>query len=219
MARPFFSKDRIADFDIFERTSGTALCLVPCEQHGRAYDVQDLVSRFTLDSASEFLFGVKLNTLAQPLVQPGRAKLGPKGAMPIDGKTEFDSFTEAFEEVAVLITRRGAKGIVWPLSEPFHDKTQEAIDVIFNWIDPLVQHALQRRTQMDDTSGDDEGVFLDFLAKSTDGELYHIYNVIYSSTLSISDVEHIRYELITYLIASRDTVYLIVIPKLSAADA
>ncbi|EIM84245.1 cytochrome P450 [Stereum hirsutum FP-91666 SS1] len=106
--------------------------------------------------------------------------------MPIDGQTEFDSFTEAFEEVAVIITRRGAQGTTWPLTEFFHDKTQESIDVIFDWLDPLVRNALRRKTA---SSGSDatDGVFLDFLASSTD------------------DVEHIRYELVTYLIASRDT--------------
>lgn len=202
MARPFFSKARIADFEIFERTSRIALDLLTTRAElGQACDVQELISRFTLDSASEFLFGIKLDTLLQPLVEPGRAKLGPKGSMPIDGQTEFDSFTEAFEEVAVIITRRGAQGTTWPLTEFFHDKTQESIDVIFDWLDPLVRNALRRKTA---SSGSDatDGVFLDFLASSTDGEAHLFSSCIcirgYIFTCGLSDVEHIRYELVTY---------------------
>ncbi|KAJ7281436.1 cytochrome P450 monooxygenase CYP63 [Mycena rebaudengoi] len=190
-ARPFFAKERISDFEIFERTSSTALDLISTRSRDSLpIDIQDLVSRFTLDSASEFLFGMKLNTLSQPLTQPGKAKLGPKGSIPIDGATEFDEFTEAFERVAVIITRRGTQGDTWPLLELFEDKTEDSISTIMNWMEPMVKKAVsekERRSQAGVETAAGENVFLDFLASKT------------------NDVEHIRYELITYLIASRDT--------------
>ncbi|KAJ7159063.1 cytochrome P450 monooxygenase CYP63 [Mycena crocata] len=191
MARPFFAKERISDFEIFERTTATTLNLIASRsQDNLPIDIQDLVSRFTLDSASEFLFGMKLDTLSQPLTVPGKVKLGPKGSIPNDGATEFDEFTEAFERVAVIITRRGVQGDTWPLLELFEDKTEDSIATIMNWMEPVVERAIKekgRRMKAGIQTAANENVFLDFLASKTD------------------DVEHIRYELITYLIASRDT--------------
>lgn len=59
-----------------------------------AFDAQDLFARFTLDSASEFLFGDCLNTLHGSLPLAGRAKMGPKGSSIED---EFGTFAWAFE--------------------------------------------------------------------------------------------------------------------------
>jgi hypothetical protein len=75
MTRPFFSKDRISHFEIFDRHAADAIEQVKERmRQGHAVDVQvrihttnphlvlivfqDVVSRFTLDSATEFLFGV-----------------------------------------------------------------------------------------------------------------------------------------------------------------
>ncbi|KAI9454183.1 cytochrome P450 monooxygenase CYP63 [Russula earlei] len=195
IARPFFTKERISDFHIFEQTSSKALNLI--SNRAAAYqpiDVQDLLQRVTLDAASLFLWGPPLNTLDQPLTQPGRVVLGPKGSAPADGGGEWDVFTDAFETVAVLITRRGVQGDTWPLLELFKDKTEEPIQVIMDWLEPLVRQALSRKAKRREANADakisirdDDSVFLDYLADQTD------------------DVEHIRYELITFLIASRDT--------------
>ncbi|KAI0271299.1 cytochrome P450 [Gloeopeniophorella convolvens] len=193
IARPFFTKERISDFHIFERVSVKTLDLIS----GRAaryapIDIQDLLSRFALDAAALFLWGTALNTLDQPLTQPGRVVLGPKGSAPADGGGEWDAFTEAFETVAVLITRRGVQGDTWPLLELFKDKTEEPIQVIMDWLEPLVRTAIARKEKRKEADAkvsarDEETVFLDYLADKTD------------------DVEHIRYELITFLIAARDT--------------
>ncbi|KAH9979194.1 cytochrome P450 monooxygenase CYP63 [Russula compacta] len=195
IARPFFSKERISDFHIFEETSVKTLNLIANRAATSApIDIQDLLQRCTLDAAALFLWGHALNTLDQPLMQPGRVVLGPKGSAPADGGTEWDQFTNAFETVAVLITRRGVQGDTWPLLELFKDKTEEPIQVIMDWLQPLVREALDRKAKRKEGNGDakvsthdDETVFLDYLADRTD------------------DVEHIRYELITFLIASRDT--------------
>ena len=46
-------------------------------------------------------------------MEPGRVVLGPKGSAPADGASDWDVFTDAFETVAVLITRRGVQGDTW----------------------------------------------------------------------------------------------------------
>jgi len=85
MTRPFFSKDRISHFDIFDRHAADAIEQVKERmRQGYAVDVQvrahntrthpsltvsqDVVSRFTLDSATEFLFGMFV--LALGLMSP-----------------------------------------------------------------------------------------------------------------------------------------------------
>jgi hypothetical protein len=41
-----------------------------------------------------------------------------------------------FETLAVLITRSGVPGNMWPLLELFKDKTKEPIQVIMDWRTP-----------------------------------------------------------------------------------
>ena len=175
IARPFFTKERVSDFDIFDQTSAKALNLIA--NRAAAYapiDVQDLLQRFTLDSAALFLWGHALNTLDLPLTQPGRVVLGPKGSAPADGGSEWDEFTNAFESVAVLITRRGVQGDTWPLLELFKDKTEEPIQAIMDWLEPLVRQAMDRKAKRIEgdakvSSHDDDTVFLDYLSDRTDG--------------------------------------------------
>jgi hypothetical protein len=177
IARPFFSKQRISDFHIFEQTSAKTLNLIANRAAADApIDIQDLLQRFTLDSAALFLWGTALNTLDLPLTQPGRVVLGPKGSAPVDGATEWDVFTDAFETVAVLITRRGVQGDTWPLLELFKDNTEEPIQVIMDWLEPLVNEAMARKAKRVEADGgvkvssrDDDTVFLDYLASTTDG--------------------------------------------------
>ena len=178
IARPFFTKERISDFHIFDQTSAKAINLIA--NRAAAYapiDVQDLLQRVTLDAAALFLWGHALNTLDLPLTRPGCVVLGPKGSAPADGGSEWDVFTNAFETLAVLITRRGVQGDTWPLLELFKDNTEEPIQVIMDWLEPLVRRALDRKTKRMEaswgdakvSSRDEETVFLDYLADQSDG--------------------------------------------------
>lgn len=56
MTRPFFSRERISDFELFGRHADDAISKLASRlSEGEAVDFQDLVSRFTLDSATEFV--------------------------------------------------------------------------------------------------------------------------------------------------------------------
>lgn len=98
MTRPFFSRDRITHFDIFDRyvrahsTPSFHGHTRPCSpqkfrhaehaldkvaarlREGIPVDWQDVVSRFTMDSATEFLFGKDVRSLDAPLPYPSTAR-------------------------------------------------------------------------------------------------------------------------------------------------
>ena len=67
MARPFFAKERVSDFDTFDRYTSETLNAL--ERHltehkptngelsDVAVDIQELMGRFTMDAASAFVSG------------------------------------------------------------------------------------------------------------------------------------------------------------------
>ncbi|KAG5652107.1 hypothetical protein H0H81_006281 [Sphagnurus paluster] len=189
MARPFFARDRISDFEIFERNSARTIAhLSASAEAGQPSEAQDLFARFTIDAASEFLFGKNLDTLSSALPVPGITPMGPKGSATLD---EWGSFTGAFEMAQQIVTTRARLGYLWPLFEVFGDKTEPHISVIQKWLDPLVQNALQEKVFSEKNNspvGITEKTFLQHLVDSTD-----------DSTL-------IRDQLLSMLLAARDTV-------------
>jgi hypothetical protein len=208
IARPFFARDRITDFEIFERHSTRTFSILstinaskqPCE-------AQDLYSRFALDSASEFLFGYNLDTLSAKLPIPHKTAMGPKGSATED---VWGSFTGAFETAQQIVTTRARIGKLWPLFELFGDKLEPHVKVIQNWLDPLVKRALDdklRTGQAGVISSIGEKTFLEHLTDSTEGE----QDVSFQDTLLTSplDLILIRDQLLSMLLAARDTVGLL----------
>ncbi|KZS91082.1 cytochrome P450 monooxygenase CYP63 [Sistotremastrum niveocremeum HHB9708] len=186
MTRPFFVKERISDFEFFEQHTARTLDIL--KGFGKtAIDAQDLFARFTLDTASSFLFGETLGTLLMPLPQAGKAKLGPKGSA-IEG--EFGEFAQAFEEAQQLMSTRARLGNIWPLIEMFGDKTAKAVAAINRYLGPMVRTVLQENRQ-DQSSGyvkaGEETNFLQYMSKKID------------------DPKMIRDELLSILLASRDS--------------
>ena len=71
ITRPFFSRDRISDFEIFDRHADLAVSTLKERfNHGIAVDVQDLLSRYTMDTATEFMFGQDVESLSGELPYP-----------------------------------------------------------------------------------------------------------------------------------------------------
>ncbi|THH11129.1 hypothetical protein EW146_g8151 [Bondarzewia mesenterica] len=187
IARPWFAKDRISDLDLFDRHASTTMTYMSTFSNvEEAFDVQDLFARFTLDTASEFLFGKCLNTLEGALPIAGKAKTGPKGSAIDD---EFGTFAWAFEDVQVKISTRTRIGKMWPIFELFKDKTTESNAVVQDWIKPLVEKALEEKDEDSKLGGrkDEDKTFLSHLADST------------------NDTELIRFQVLNMLLAGRDT--------------
>lgn len=156
---------------MFERHSAHALSIIsflvssdlPCE-------AQDLYARFTLDTASEFLFGQNLNTLSSSLPVPGQGCIGAKGSITTDS---WGSFAQAFEEIQQIVTNRRRLGYTWPLFELFGDKTTPQVIVIRRYLDPIVRQVLLDKEAMKNRGIEnriEEKTFIQHLAESTSGQ-------------------------------------------------
>ncbi|KAF5319303.1 hypothetical protein D9619_008466 [Psilocybe cf. subviscida] len=188
IARPFFAKERIRDFETFEKyTSKTLSILSTLSYKHEACDVQDLYARFSLDTASYFLFGRNLDTLSASLPIPGVTGAGPKGSATNDA---WGSFSHAFDMCQINASDSGRIGRFWPLFELFKDKNEEHARAIRQFLDPLVQDAIAKK-QVTDKEGSANSIadknFLQHLADST------------------SNPSLIRDQLLSMLLASRDS--------------
>ena len=134
-------------------------------------EVQDMYARFTLDAASEFLFGKNVDTLSGHLPEPGNTEMSAKGSATADA---FGSFAQAFEEAQELIMLRVRRGYFWPVYELFKtDPHRKHMAVIEKWLEPLVRDALKNKSEMQKAGFKnplDQSVFLQYLADNTEGE-------------------------------------------------
>ena len=171
MTRPYFNRDRISDFDIFNRHSDEAILKAKNafrQYPGMALDFQDLVSQFTLDSATEFLFGSCVHSLQQPLVH---AKNSPYYTS-THSSLDSDRFANAFKEVQIAAITRLRLGPIWPLFEIFHDSMKRPMKVINEYIQPIIEEALKKKDTIRQVKGDtatQPETLLDHLISSTDG--------------------------------------------------
>ncbi|OCH86929.1 cytochrome P450 [Obba rivulosa] len=188
LARPFFARDRITDFETFEKYTHKTLTLMSSLSSAhKPIEVQDLYARFTLDAASEFLFGQPMDTLSGKLPVAGQTRLSAKGSATED---DFGSFAQAFEAVQTIVTVRARRGYFWPVWELPGDEALPHVAIISRWLEPVVQRALANKSDMKSaglTSSVGQGTFLEYLADQTE------------------DPKVIQDQLLNILLASRDT--------------
>jgi len=142
MTRPFFSKERISHFELFDRHAVDALQQLKVRmREGYPVDIQDLASRFTMDSATEFLFNKDVRSLDAGLPYPPYSPL--VNTMAHDHPA--NKFAAAFDEAQRLIALRARVGINWPLTEFWKDKVKEQMVVINGFIDPILRAAIERK--------------------------------------------------------------------------
>jgi hypothetical protein len=123
---------------------------------GEAIDVADLTWRFTTDTAFEFLFGQTLDTLSFNEAENG-----------------FDSFINAFAEIQDIVFKRSSFGTLWPFAELSGDLTEPLGNIVKQFVDPIVQRALEHKRKMVEKGQQvevDQCTFLEYLAWRNDGE-------------------------------------------------
>ncbi|KAI0774073.1 cytochrome P450 monooxygenase pc-3 [Fomes fomentarius] len=192
MSRPFFSRERISHFELFDRHADTTLNLMRERVRSNTpFDFQDLIARFTLDSATEFLFGSCVHSLHSPLPYPhGKSPYGADQKP----KTTKENFPHAFAAAQRHVSERPRVGWLWPLQELFRSKTDEDMAVVNAFIEPILQDALRKKEErekagldLDDKESQDDETLLDHLVKQTSDP-----TILHDETLNI-------------LLAGRDT--------------
>jgi hypothetical protein len=145
ITRPFFVRERISDFEIYERTADYALNQAKERlAEGVSIDFQDLTARFTLDSATEFLFGAKVDSISAgipfppPLVSRTPQSFYDHPSTP---------FVNAFGRAQALTVLRTNYGPAWPLTEFWKDDVKPLREVVDEFVTPLMSDALEKQKQ------------------------------------------------------------------------
>ncbi|CCA71526.1 hypothetical protein PIIN_05462 [Serendipita indica DSM 11827] len=149
-ARPFFAQERLADFTPFEKHMNKMLDILDkLTTDGEPCDIQGLFARYTLDTATEFLFGVSTECL--------------DGFLEHDPDAPYERFMGAFNELAALGATRIRIGSTWPLFELSGDKAVKPTRIIDAFVEPIIRNALR---QVRDSDAMDSN-FLEHLARVT----------------------------------------------------
>lgn len=151
LLRPNFSRTQVRDLDTFETHIRNLLLAIP--RDGSTIDLQDLFFRLTLDSATEFLFGESVNTLA-----PGT---------PAQFSADFaEAFARAQAKVAESSRTMGLTGLL--------NRAQFEKDTAFihNFVDRYIERRLKlKNSENVEKDGEERYVFLDELIKETQDPL------------------------------------------------
>lgn len=143
MTRPVFTRDKISHFDLFDKHVEQAIFKIKLRFHeGYAVDFQDLMSRFTLDSATEFLFGNCVHSLSSSIPYPHTSYLSHAKPVLSDAA---DAFASAFLAAQVVISTRERLGWIWPLFEIWQDKSKAPMKIVNAFIEPIVREAIEKR--------------------------------------------------------------------------
>ncbi|KAK6984008.1 cytochrome P450 [Favolaschia claudopus] len=145
MTRPFFTRERFSDYELFDRHSLEAINVMKNRlREGHPIDFQDLVARFGLDSSSEFLFGKNPRTLTAGLPYPPNAS-SPSTSNTTSSSDRSNTFGHALDLAQHISIERGAAGALWPLTEIWRDRIAEPMRVVHEFLDPILSEAVSRR--------------------------------------------------------------------------
>ncbi|KAJ7736553.1 cytochrome P450 [Mycena maculata] len=192
MTRPFFSRERISHFNIFDRHADDVIALLKQRMNaGYAVDFQDLIGRFTMDSASEFLFDACVNSLKANLPYAHNVSPAPQSTSP--EAQAASKFTDAFTAALLRIAERETFGRIWPLFEILGSKTDGPMKVIGEYLDPVIYAAMEKKRSR---SRDGKEV------KTDDGDELSLLDDLLNTT---SDAQILKDEMLNILLAGRDT--------------
>jgi len=189
MTRPFFTRERISDYEIFGHHADDALNQAQIRlSEGHPIDFQDLVARFTLDSATQFLFANDVCSLSAGLPYPDGS--------PLANSAKFlnhpsNVFVKAFMSGQTQTALRSRFGPSWPLTEFWRDEVKVHRKVVNQFVDPFLHRALANKLakeKSDEKIEDAEELTL----------LDHLINHTEDKTV-------LQDELVNLLVAARDT--------------
>lgn len=146
-----------------------------------------MVSRFTLDSATEFLFGMfvfafRLSCVHQVFttsfirdIRSLSAGLNYPPSAPVQSSRNHpaNKFADAFLTAQSVVARRSRLNEAWKLAEFWDDKIVEPMAVIEKVLDPIIENALRKKGEKKANAAgvNLEGeTLLSHLVNLTDGE-------------------------------------------------
>lgn len=145
LLRPQFIKDRVSDLHTFEHHVKVLLPLLSGSHNGATVKMDDLIYRFTLDAATDFLFASSVGSLQ-------------------NGEVEFATAFAEVQRVQATIARTGPlQGLVPKKS--FH----KALGVLNKFVDRYIDEALRLpKDELEKKTKSDEGyTFLHAIATYT----------------------------------------------------
>ena len=105
------------------------------------------MGRFTLDSATEYLFGQNVDSLSAPLPYPPSSPLSRTPEALAAKSHPANRFSEEFVKAQVISLRRAYFSNAWPLWEFWRNKAAVHVRTVDEFIEPLCRAALQRKAQ------------------------------------------------------------------------
>ncbi|KAF8332425.1 cytochrome P450 monooxygenase pc-1 [Amanita rubescens] len=145
ISRPAFTRDRISDYELFDRHANVVIHQLK-QRFGQGYAVnfQDLMLRFTLDAASEFLFGSCVHSLSAGLPYPHNVV--PSSAFAdTNHAASANAFAKALLEAEGTIADRERTGWIWPLAEMWEDKARQPMQIVDGYLEPIIREALSKQ--------------------------------------------------------------------------
>lgn len=150
LLRPNFTRAQVSDLALFEEKIQDLFALIP--PNGATLDLQELFFSYTLDSATEFLFGKSLHTL--------------RGRSSADGHSASE-VAIAFNYAMEAITMRSRLGYLRVLY--FDRKATQSFKICHRFAESLIDHAMQRRDANSDAGKNQQRYrVIDELVRQTD---------------------------------------------------
>ncbi|KAF8323072.1 cytochrome P450 [Clavulina sp. PMI_390] len=183
IARPFFSRERVTDYEIFEKNTQRLIRRLLSESGAAtSLNIQELYSQFTIDSIAEFLLGIELNTL--------------------DGKwstttNETGPFVKAFEELQSISMTRIRIGTNWPIFELFGDRSEKPAKVLNEYIEPIVEMSMRPEGRESENT---RGTYLQYLVETVNNPKI-VRDAVVSLLLAGRDTTASLLSFVTYCLA------------------
>ncbi|KAJ7135106.1 cytochrome P450 [Mycena filopes] len=217
MTRPFFEKQRISDFDIFDKHVEDAISQMKARlREGHAFDFQELMGRVTLDSASDFLFGHDFKSLATPLSYPFYLTSSASSASPESASSLAShdsalaaaprSFAPAFLAAQDITAIRIRYTSFWPLAEFWEDQIKAPMRTVEEFLDPILEGVIAKRREAKAESVPSTPVSGTFPATSKGSGAPEPETLLEHLIEYTDDVKVLRDELLNISVAGRDTV-------------
>ncbi len=140
--RPQFLREKVSNLDIFDTNVEKLINLI---DPSKVTDIMDLFFRFTLDSATEYLFGQSANSL--------------------DGNDR--DFAANFSRIQEIMVHRLRSGPFWKTGLVHGKEMTRCIAKLDAFVDRYVQAALAKTASEDSDIDPDDSTFLSTLAKAS----------------------------------------------------